>query len=206
MLQKDKYSLKSPQIEKSFKSIENMLEKADLFQNLQQKRKELFNEINITYQKIETLVKEWKDKKLKEINELFDDLLSNIQDLNMKKKDAKKLLNNFWTKHKNFFELNDKNQDPNNTIFLINYDLLSIPYLWSEQMTQLGKEIEDNMLDYRKREESKDKENVRKIKEILFLSDDEDPIIHEKIDEKYLPLLKLKVDIKDFNGDKLKDL
>ena len=73
-------------------------------------------------------------------------------------------------------------------------------------MTQLGKEIEDNMLDYRTREESKDKENVRKIKEILFLSDDEDPITHEKIDEKFLPLVKLKVDIKDFNGDKLKDI
>ena len=59
LIQKDKYSLKSPQIEKSFASIENMLEKVDLFQNLQQKRKELINEINITCQKIETLVKEW---------------------------------------------------------------------------------------------------------------------------------------------------
>ena len=206
LIQKDKYSLKSPQIEKSFASIENMLEKVDLFQNLQQKRKELINEINITCQKIETLVKEWKDKKYKEINDLFDDLLSNIQDLNMKKNDAIKLLNNFGTKHQHFFDLKDKNQDPNNTIFLINYDLLSIPYLWSDQMTQLGKEIEDNMLDYRTREESKDKENVRKIREILFLSDDEDPITHEKIDEKFLPLVKLKVDIKDFNAYKLKDL
>ena len=50
-----------------------MLERADLFQNLQQKRKELFTEINITCQKIETLVKEWKDKIFEEINELFDD-------------------------------------------------------------------------------------------------------------------------------------
>ena len=206
LIQKDKYSLKSPQIAKSFASIENMLEKVDLFQNLQEKRKELINEINETCQKIETLVKEWKDKKYKEINDLFDDLLSNIQDLNSKKADAKKLLNNFGTKHQNFFGLKDKNQDPNNTIFLINYDLLSIPYLWSEEITQLGKEIEDNMLDYRTREESKNKENVRKIREILFLSDDEDPITHEKIDEKFLPLIKLKVDIKDFNGDKLKDI
>jgi hypothetical protein len=73
-------------------------------------------------------------------------------------------------------------------------------------MAQLGKNIINNMLDYKTREESKDKEIVRKIREILFLCDDEDPITHERIDEKLLPLIKLKVEIKDFNADKLKDI
>ena len=206
LIKKDKYSLKTPQIEASFSKIENLLEKNDLFKNIQEKRKELINEIDITCQKIETLVNEFKEKRYKEINDLFDELISNIQDLNKQKYDSKKLLNNFGTKHKSFFGLADKNKDPNNTIFLINYDLLSIPYLWSQHMSELGKEIDDNMLDYRTREENKDKEKVRKIKEILFLYDDEDPITHEKLDEKFLPLIKLKVQIKDFNGDKLKDI
>ena len=206
LIQKEKYSLKPPQIDASFGSIEKLLEKDDLFQNLQEKRKELIKEIDMTWQKMESLVNEWKEKKYKEINDLIDDLIGNIQDLNTQKKDAKKLLNNFSSKQRNFFGLKDKNQDPNNTIFLINYDLLSIPYLWSEQMTALGKEIEENMLDYRTREESKNQEKVRKIKEILFLFDDEDPITHEKIDEKFLPLVKLKVGINNFNGDKLKEI
>ena len=206
LIQKEKYSLKPKQIDASFGSVENMLEKDDLYQNLQEKRKELIKEIDMTCQKMESLVNEWKEKKYKEINDLFDDLMGNIQDLNMKKKDAKKLLNSFSTKHQNFFGLRDKNKDPNNTIFLINYDLLSIPYLWSQQMTQLGKEIEENMLDYRTREESKDREKIRHIREILFLYDDEDPITHERIDEKLLPLVKLKVDINNFNADKLKDI
>ena len=206
LIQKEKYSLKPPQIEGAFSSVENMLERDDLFKNLQKKRMELINEMEMTCKRIEALANEWKEKKIKEINELFDELLENIQELNTKKVDAKKLLNTFGAKHKTFFGLRDKNKDPHNTIFLINYDLLSIPYLWSEQMTRLGRDIENNFLDYKTREESKNKDNVRRIKEILFLSDDEDPITHEKIDEKLLPLVKLKVEIKDFNGDKLKDI
>ena len=73
-------------------------------------------------------------------------------------------------------------------------------------MAKIGKGIEDNMLDYRTREESKNRDNVRKIREILFLTDDEDPITRERIDEKLLPLTKLKVGIRDFNGDKLDDI
>jgi hypothetical protein len=206
LIQKEKYSLKPPQIDSSFSSIEDLLEKEELFQNLQQRRKELLKEIDMTCEKINALVVEWREKKHKEINELFDELMSNIEDLDSKKIEAKKLLNNFGERHKEFFGLRDKNKDPHNTIFLINYDLISIPYLWSEQMAQLGKNIINNMLDYKTREESKDKEIVRKIREILFLCDDEDPITHEKIDEKLLPLIKLKVEIKDFNADKLKDI
>ena len=89
---------------------------------------------------------------------------------------------------------------------MINYDLLSIPYLWSEDITKVGKNIENNMKEYKTREENKDKEILRKIREILFLSDDEDPLTHEKVDEKLLPLIKLKVEIKDLNADKLKDI
>ena len=132
--------------------------------------------------------------------------MNNIKDINLKKQDAKKILNTFVSKHFNFFGVRDKNKDPFNTIFLINYDLLNIPYLWSEQMTKLGNEIEGNMLDYKTREENVNKENVRQIKEILFLSDDEDPLTHEKIDEKFLPLAKLKVQINDLNADKLKEI
>ena len=206
LIQKEKYSLKTPQINSSFGTIENILENDDLFKNMQQKRKELINEIETTCTKLISLSNEWKEKKTKEINELFDDLVNNIQDLNSKKSDAKKILTHFGEKHKAFFGLRDNNKDPNNTIFLINYDLLSIPYLWSEQMSKIGKEIENNMLDYKTREESKDREIVRKVREILFLHEDDDPITHERIDEKFLPLVKLKVGIRDFNGDKLKDI
>ncbi len=206
LLQKEKYSLKPPRIEASCEDIENVLEKEDLFKDLLKSRTDLLNEIDNTCKKIQKLVDDWKAKKYKEINGLFDDLVANVQEINTKKKNAKKLLNYFGEKHREFFGLYDKNKDPHNTVFLINYDLMSIPYMWSEHLSKLGRDIEDNMLDYKTREESKDREIVRKIREILFLFDDEDPITHEKIDEKFLPLVRLKVQIKDFTADKLNDL
>ena len=74
-----------------------------------------------------------------------------IQDINNKKKDAKKELIQFAEKHKSFFGLRDNNKDPHNTIFLIGYDLVSIPFIWSEKMTEIGKEIEENMIDFKTR-------------------------------------------------------
>ena len=206
LLQKEKYALKPPQIEGSFAPIDNILKEDDFFHDFQQKRKELITEMEKTCKRIESLANEWKEKKIKQINEIFDDLQVNIDELNKIKVETKKKLNAFGAKHKNFFSLRDENSDPYNTIFLIHYDLISMPFLVSEHLAKIGKEIEENFLDYQTREESKNKENVRRIKEILFLSDDEDPITHEILDEKLLPFVKLKVNINDFNGDKLKDI
>ena len=206
LLQKEKYSLKPPRIDGSFGSIENILKNDDLFQNLQRNRKDLINEMEKTCKRIEELANEWKEKKINQINELFDEIVENINQLNKDKVETKKLLNNFATKHKNFFSLRDQNKDPHNTIFLIHYDLLSIPFTWSEEMGRIAKEIEENFFDHKTREEVRNRENVRRIKEILFLSDDEDPITHERLDEKFLPLIRMKLNLRDFNGDQLKGI
>ena len=206
LIQKEKFFLNPPQINNSFKSIEEMLDNNDLFKNIQQKRTELINEIDITSKKIEKLLSDWKQNKINEINDLFDDLIANIKDINQKKSEAKKSLNNFAIKHKSFFGYRDKNKDLHNTIFLINYDLISIPYMWSHDITSVGKSIENNMDNYKTREINNNNQIVTKIKDLLFSEEDEDPITHEKIDQKFLPLVKLKVDINNFNSEKLKDI
>ena len=206
LIQKNKYFLNPPQINASFNSFEEMISNDDLFKNTQQKRAELISEIDSTCRKIEKLLNDWKQNKIKEVNELFDDLIGNIRDINQKKEEAKKLLNNFGTKHKSFFGYRDINKDPHNTIFLINYDLISIPFMFSQEATQLGKSIEKNMLNYKTREENKNIQMIAKINDILFSEDDEDPLTHEKIDQKFLPLIKLKVDINNFTPEKLKGI
>ena len=206
LIQKDKYFLNTPQINSAFNSFEEMLKFNDLYKNIQQKRAELINEIDLTCKKIIKLVEEWKQNKIKEINDLFDDIIGNIRDINQKKSESKKLLNNFGNKHKTFFGYRDQNKDPHNTIFLINYDLIMIPYMWSYEMTKLGQNIENNMENYKTREQNKNELIITKIKEALFSEDDEDPITHEKIDQKFLPLVKLRVDINNFNPEKLNEI
>ncbi len=53
--------------------------------------------------------------------------------------------------------LGDKNKDPNNTMFLINYDLLNISYMWSDTLNKLRKEIGEDMDGYNLREQMKNK-------------------------------------------------
>ena len=206
LIKKDKYFLNQPQINSAFTLFEEMLEKDDLYKNIQQKRAELINEIDLTCKKMEKLVEDWKQNKIKEINDLFDDLIESIKDINQKKIESKKTLNIFQNKHKEFFCYRDKNKDLHNTIFLINYDLITLPYMWSKEMTKSGKGIETNMADYKTREEKINIKKINKIKEILFSEDEEDQITNEKTDQKLLPLVKLKVDIKNFNLEKLKDI
>ena len=206
LLEKEKYELEPKQIDDSFTSFTKLVKEDTLFQDLEIHRKELLDEVDNTYQKLVDMCAEWRDKKHREINGLFDDLLENVKICENKKNESIKVLNRFADKHREFFSLRDKNLDPHNTIFLIAYDLLSITYLWSDNLAQIGKNIENDMIDYKTREENKDQVICDKIREILFLSDDEDPFTHEKIDERLLPLIKLNIEIKDFNPDRLSDI
>ena len=206
LIAKGDFDMQPIKIQKSFQSLEDLLEKDELFKNVEQKRQELIKEVENTHKKLNQMINEWKNFKINEINELFGELIDNIKNVNEKKKESKNALNNYAKKYKDFLSLGDKNKDPNNTMFLINYDLLSISYLWSEALNKLGKSIENNMNDYKQREQMKHKYITDEVHDILFNKEDEDFETHEKIDQKFLPLIKLKVEIKDFNADKLKEI
>ena len=206
LIAKGDFDMQPSKIQKSFQSLEDLLEKDELFKNVEQKRQELLKEVENTHNKLNQMINEWKNFKINEINELFGELIDNIKNVNEKKKESKNALNNYAKKYKDFLSLGDKNKDPNNTMFLINYDLLSISYLWSEALNKIGKSIENNMNDYKEREQMKHKFITDEVHDILFNKEDEDFETHEKIDQKFLPLIKLKVEIKDFNADKLKEI
>ncbi len=203
---KGDFDMQPKTIQKSFQVSEDLLEKDELFRNLEQKRQELIKEVEDTYNKLLKMINEWKAYKINEINELFGELIDNIQKINEKKKESKAVLNNYAKKYKDFLSLGDKNKDQNNTMFLINYDLLNICYLWSDGLDKTGKSIENDMDDYQKREKGKNKYICDEVHDLLFNRDDEDLETHEKIDPKFLPLVKLKVELKNFNADQLKDI
>ena len=206
LIAKGDFDMQPQQIQKSFQQLEDVLEKDELFKSIEEKKKELISEVEKTYNKLNQMINDWKNYKINEINELFGELTDNLKNVNEKKKEAKNVLNNYSKKYKDFLSLGDKNKDPNNTMFLINYDLLSIAYLWSDTLSKLGKTIGNDMKNYKQREQMKHKFITDGVHEILFNKEDEDFETHEKIDQKFLPLVKLKVEVKDFNADKLKDI
>ena len=206
LIAKGDFDMQPKQIQKSFQALEDFLSKDEMFKNLEQKRQELIKEVENTCDKLLKMINEWKDFKLNEINELFGELIENMKNVNEKKKESKTALNNYAKKYKDFLSLGDKNKDQNNTMFLINYDLLNISYMWSDNLAKIGSSIQNDMDDYKNREKNKHKYITDGVHDLLFNKEDEDFETHEKIDQKFLPLVKLKVEVKDFNPDKLKEI
>ena len=209
LIAKADFEIEQDKIDKSFKEFDDILEKDELYKNIGKKNQELVNEINNTYNELLKLINDWKIKKLEEIKELFKEFSENLKNINNKIKECKNVLYNFSKKHKNFLSLNNeenKNKDPNNTIFLLNYDLLNIPYLWSSHFSKNAMILKNTLEEYNQREINKNKNIIKDINNILFNKEDEDPETREKIDLKFLPLLKLKLEIKELNTDNLKEV
>ena len=210
LIAKADFDLGPNKIEKSFKEFDDVVEKDELFKKIEDKKQEIIKEINNTYNELLKMINDWKNKKMEEINDLFDELTSNFKSINDKEKDCKNALYNFANKNKNFLSLsnseNSKNKDQNNTIFLLNYDLLNISYLWSSRSSKNALIIKNTLDEYNQREKNKNKNIINDVYDILFNREDEDPETREKIDMKFLPIVKLKLEIKELTADKLKEV
>ena len=209
LIAKADFEIEQDKIDKSFKEFDDILEKDELYKNIGKKNQELVNEINNTYNELLKLINDWKIKKLEEIKELFKEFSENLKNINNKIKECKNVLYNFSKRHKNFLSLNNeenKNKDPNNTIFLLNYDLLNIPYLWSSHFSKNAMILKNTLEEYNQREINKNKNIIKDMNNTLFNKEDEDPETREKIDLKFLPLVKLKLEIKELNTDNLKEV
>ena len=212
LLAKADFQVEQNKIEKSFKQIDDILEKDELYENIGKKKQELTDEVNNIYNELLKMINDWKNKKLEEINDLFDELSSNLKNINDREKECKNSLNNFAKKNQNFLGLdnsennNNQNKDPNNTIFLLNYDLLNIAYLLSSNLSKNALNLKNTLDEYSQREKNKNKNIINDVYNILFNKEDEDPETREKVDMKFLPLIKLKLEIKELTVDKLKEI
>ena len=211
LIKKSDYSLIPSNVEKSFKNYDDILEKQDLLKNFEKKREELNDDINKTYMAIIKLLNDWKSKKLEEIKGIFDELNKNIKKMNDTEKGCKMAINNFSKKHEFFLnmseeEKNNKNCDVNNYIFLINYDLLCISNTWSIEMSQNIIKIKNILNDYSKREKFINQKNINDVHNMLINNDQIDPITNQKMDMRFSPLLKFKLDIDKLNVEQLKDI
>ena len=207
LIAKGNFEIETSRIDKSFKELDDILEKDELYSNIDKKKEELINEVIQTHNELLKMIDEWKNKKINEINELLDELTSSIKNINQKKNESKTALNNFAKKNKSFLSLNNsKNKDQNNTIFLINYDILNISYLWSSNIAKIALSLKSEIDEYKIREKAKNKNIINDVYNILFNNEDEDPETREKLDEKFLPLFKIKIEIKELNTDKLKEI
>ncbi len=199
LIPKVNYELNQNKIDKTFSNLDNALN-GEVLSNIENNRKALLNDVEDTYQKIVDLATKWKEQKSKEVNDIIEELDQNLKEITTKKEEVSKALLDFGQKHKKFSGLRDLNKDPHNTLFLINYDVMSLACMWSTEIGKNAQNIENNMKDFKDNEHKKNEENVQKIHDILFMENEEEK------DEKKNPLIKLRKNLNDFNTNKLEDI
>ena len=218
LAKKQKFNINKNNIEIMFEPIDYVLENNSLFTDSTLEKNQLLKEVESAYNKLLEVIKEWKDFKEKEIISLFETLHKQIEDINNKKKEMKKSLQDFIKANEVF--LNTKktnknyNKDISNTLFLISYDLLNISNEWSIRAKETSKSIEKNIFDYEINEKNKNEVIIQKVKNILSPENNDkidldiksNQIIDTDIDERFLPLNKAKIEINKFNPETLKDI
>ena len=218
LVQKSKFMINKKNITLMFEPIDYILENNSLFTDSSLERNQLIKEVEDTYNILIQIVKDWKEFKEREIDSLFESLHKQVEDINKKKAEVKKQLLDFMESNEIFFNINQKNKnynrDTSNSLFLISYDLLNISNEWSNDAKTLTKYIEKNIFDYEIYEKNKNEVLVKRIKDLLSkennnlinLDINSDKFIDMDIDERFLPLNKVNMEIYKFNADSLKDI
>ena len=218
LVKKSKFIINKKNITLMFEPIDYILENNSLFTDSSLERNQLLKEVEDTYNILMQIVKDWKEFKEREIDNLFATLHKQVEAINKKKAEIKKQLLNFIESNEAFFNINPKtknfNKDPSNTLFLISYDLLNIGNEWSNEAKNLTKYIEKNIFDYEIYEKNKNEVLTKRIKDLLSkennnlinLDINSNKFIDLEIDERFLPLNKANMEINKFNPDSLKDI
>ena len=83
------------------------------------------NLVNEQAKELHSKIEETKNLKIKEIGKNFDEIKRNLRQLDINTKTAKKEFENFYKNNQNFLNIN-KNNDNDNSIFLIYYEIISL--------------------------------------------------------------------------------
>ena len=218
LIKKSKYILNKKNVNLMFDSIDYVLENNSLFTDSTLEKNQLLKEVDNAYNKLIQVIKDWKSYKEKEIIDLFEALHKQVDEINNKKKEIKKQMQDFIKTNEPFLNINPKNKhhnkDINNTMFLISYDLLNLSNEWSEESKNISKYIEKNIFDYEIYEKNKNEVIIKRVKDLLS-KDNNNKInldlnstkyIDTDADERLLPLNKANLEINNFNPEGLKDV
>ena len=154
LAKKQKFNINKNNIEIMFEPIDYVLENNSLFTDSTLEKNQLLKEVESAYNKLLEVIKEWKDFKEKEIISLFETLHKQIEDINNKKKEMKKSLQEFIKANEVFLNTKKTNKNYNK----------DISNEWSIRAKETSKSIEKNIFDYETNEKNKNEVIIQKVK------------------------------------------
>ena len=142
------YYMEEQSIEKNFSEIEKSLFE-EIFSNTEKVKLILTDSVNKYIDNLHRLLDEIRNKKLKEIENMFVNYELNIFSLKQKITEVKENILSFYNKNREFFSLGE-NKDLDNSVFLMSFDLMNISMLKNKEIQDVMKKIKSNYSSYLK--------------------------------------------------------
>ena len=174
-------------ISKMFAPAEQYFNSHDLFKNYESVRNLLVKNVEDTIKNLEEKVKRFKDAKMKELDLMFDNFQTYLDNTKNKIFSTQEELNNYKLKNEKFFNLGSNtnpraNSDNGNTLFLMNYDLLNVSLHSSEYIKQIAKQLSKALEGYKAVQKTELQTACDKVEEVLFNQKDIDEDMEEDVD------------------------
>ena len=130
-------------------------------------KKEFISTLNENFNTLQKNIDEMKVKKEKEINEIFSWLKHNLIELQTNFSNLKQKTINYFHETEKFFALNSNNIDEENTIFLMNFELLNLCDNKNIQVLSCINTLKENLTNYRNEIELVSRKVSNTIKEFI---------------------------------------
>ena len=132
-----------------FSEIEKVIEEA---YNIENNKQDYINTVENCFKTIHNKLDDIKEKKINEINELFNQTKNNIKELQHNLNNVSKEVKDYFSRNSSFFNLsksNNNNNDNENNIFLINYELLHLCDKKNKEIMKSLNILQQNFLKYK---------------------------------------------------------
>ena len=187
IINKADYKMTKENISKMFAPAEQYFNSHDLFKNYESVRNLLVKNVEDTIKNLEEKVKRFKDAKMKELDLMFDNFQTYLDNTKNKIFSTQEELNNYKLKNEKFFNLGSNtnpraNSDNGNTLFLMNYDLLNVSLHSSEYIKQIAKQLSKALEGYKAVQKTELQTACDKVEEVLFNQKDIDEDMEEDVD------------------------
>ncbi len=146
------YNFSSSKIEELFKPLELFMNSNPFLFNPNSIKEELINKVNFFVEELNQKIEQFKKEKFDEINIFYEGLVNVSNKLKDEVNNVQKNLNNYIQTNKKFMNLDDKknspNKDSNNTMFLLNYDIVNLYNKKSKDIKLTAESLEDDIKNY----------------------------------------------------------
>ena len=124
-VEKHLYEMESDVVENVFRKVNCELEANVIIQNPKELKNRMIQNITEQIDVLHEKLEKFKEKNIEEIDSIFESISSIGGNLRLNLNQTKNDIENFFNKHRKFFNCDKYNNDRENTIFLLNFELLN---------------------------------------------------------------------------------